>query len=239
MLLKEFDTFDGLLPDIGCNSILHLTKTQTELAEKFTAAFYEAQACEKTPQETVFEEDSFDNIDPYKDTEENDYLLDFLLSKTNYVSSDHTVSKSTSSSFDYEEFSEDFDHQLHSNDYEDFPHSQIENNSEILDNQTDTFFAPSPTLLNNATLENYGINFSEFDLAETLSNASFDVDKFSSELCELDEKNSVESERLPPVTTITNNNFDFSTFLRCSQPTSLNIFDKQVFLIVLYRFTFC
>lgn len=275
MLLKDFDNLSSDATKCS-GSLLQLTKTQVELAEKFTAAFYEAQNCEKScdlfnNHEDIlssFDENYFNNVDTYENTE-NDYLLDFLISKGDEEQSSTITSTETETTrnFDYEEFSQSFDHQINNNnkqefiDLSDFSEQvsktsylteieQISSTSniltkseELINQENSTFYIPPPFPINSNlkkkenNVESYGnlddIDLSDFELCESISNGSFDIDNLNTEFYECEDNNFIirnndEWEKLPPAASLIRNNVDFSVFLRHTQAESLNIFDQQV-----------
>ncbi|KAB0791436.1 hypothetical protein PPYR_03236 [Photinus pyralis] len=75
--------------------------TQAELAEKFTAAFYDAQFNNHEQILSNFDENCFNNIDSY----ENDFVVD------NYLFENDNENE-TCSNFDFDSFSQCFDRQL-------------------------------------------------------------------------------------------------------------------------------
>ncbi|XP_017781321.1 PREDICTED: zinc finger protein 765-like [Nicrophorus vespilloides] len=100
--------------------ISQLTDTQRELMEKFNFAFYDAQGSNvKTAADDIldtFDEAYFSNIDKYDEpqaqqmSEDGNYLLDYLLAKTDEGFSELvTPSSDCTSTFDYDEFSENFE----------------------------------------------------------------------------------------------------------------------------------
>ncbi|KAF2882864.1 hypothetical protein ILUMI_23376 [Ignelater luminosus] len=274
MLLKDFENLSS--DGTKCSgSLLQLTKTQVELAEKFTAAFYDAQNCEKScdlfnNHEDVlssFDENYFNNVDTYENTE-SDYLLDFLISKGEEEQSTTVTSTETESTrnFDYEEFSQNFDHQINDNNKQEFidlsdfseqisktsylteiietsPSSNtLVKSEEFINKENSAFYIPPPFPINSNpykkenNVESYenldDIDLSEFDLCESISNGSFDIDNLNTEFYECEDnhfiiKNNDNWEKLPPAASLIRNNVDFSVFLRHTQAQSLNIFDQQ------------
>ncbi|KAK5638376.1 hypothetical protein RI129_012671 [Pyrocoelia pectoralis] len=85
-------------------STMHESLTQSELAEKFTAAFYDAQFTNHEEILNNFDENCFNNIDTY----ENDFV-DYLFENENEPIRD----------FDFEGFSQCFDRQIKAGDYSD------------------------------------------------------------------------------------------------------------------------
>ncbi|KAK4878378.1 hypothetical protein RN001_010884 [Aquatica leii] len=83
-------------------SNLQLTKSQTELAEKFTAAFYDTQNHDDIL--NTFNEDCFNNVETYENGAD-DYLFNVLIKSDDY-------STSVESNFDYDNFSQHFDQQI-------------------------------------------------------------------------------------------------------------------------------
>ncbi|KAF5294353.1 hypothetical protein FQR65_LT10806 [Abscondita terminalis] len=83
-----------------------LTKAQVELAEKFTAAFYDTQnllLCNNNEDDILetFNENCFDNVETYEDDR---YLFDVLVKSEDY--------STVESNFDYDNFSQHFDRQI-------------------------------------------------------------------------------------------------------------------------------
>lgn len=208
--------------------------TQNELMEKFNLAFYEAQSVSKgdmidtinnfTQNETI---DHKSNLLTNEDDEEccDDYLIDYLISE------DSTASPTNCDiNFDFNDFVHEFE-----NVRESFSESTTttefdtetyttENSTEINEycpksSQFSNFFVPPPISSkfcyeNNAESSPKALNgFDDIDLCEGLSNASIDIADWS-EIRDLDEGEQHFANPLPPVGTITKNNFDFNCYVR-------------------------
>ncbi|KAF5290127.1 hypothetical protein FQA39_LY14908 [Lamprigera yunnana] len=179
-------------------SAFQLTKSQSELADKFAAAFYDTQNLVNNREEEIlntFDESCFNNIETY---ETDDYLFDVLVkSNDEYL----TPSTESVSNFDYEGFSQNFDQQITSGEY--------------AEKRNGPFFVPLPFQL---AQDNSYESFDDIDLSDlcdSVSTSSFDIDNLAFDLWDEEDESSRPVE--PLVQTA-----DFSTYLRHTEPHSLH-----------------
>ncbi|XP_076255827.1 uncharacterized protein LOC143193483 [Rhynchophorus ferrugineus] len=217
--------------------------TQTELMEKFNLAFYEAQSITKsdiletinnfTTAPATKTPSAFPNEDDDKSCD--DYLIDYLISE------DSAASPSNCDiNFDFNDFVHDFENVRESFsdstttvelDTETFTtESSTETNDYCTkSNQFSNFYIPPPLPVSmerqrqisestgygeTEPSPKFANTFDDIDLCEGLSNTSItDIGDWT-EIQDLDECEQRYASPLPPVGTITKNNFDFNCYIR-------------------------
>lgn len=190
------------------------------------------------------------------DKTNDDYLIDYLISDDSAASPrecdinfdfndfvedfDYNVRDSFSDSTTVVEFDTETFTTENSKDYEDSIHGQSTK-------QFSNFFVPPPIWITpekeyehsegvtiietNKQLDpKTQDSFDDIDICEVLSNGSLDIGDWSSEIQDLDEHDNGYSHSLPPVGTITKNNFDFNCYVRNVPEDDMGYF-KQVCLI--------
>ncbi|XP_050302552.1 zinc finger protein GLI4-like [Anthonomus grandis grandis] len=201
--------------------------TQTELMEKFNLAFYEAQSVSKTD---IMETLKTIQEAPQNEKTNDDYLIEYLISE------DSTTSPTECDiNFDFNDFVEDFDQNVRDSfsdsttvtefDTETFTtESSAHDAKDEFSRQFSNFFIPPPLWGNGEENVKNQHNLDELDLCEVLSNASFD---WSSDIRDLDDIDGGYSTSLPPVGTITKNNYDFNCYVRSIAPDNMDQLNKD------------
>lgn len=219
-----------------------LTTPQTELVEKFNAAFYDAQMRGRTPLEDdlleTFDESYFTNIDAYEDPDtDSNYFSDCFVSAK--CDETETTTSGIASTFDYTDLSESLELGLNAFS-SDVVQSKREHSQVYQDSCAQDCSAQA------SDYAEYGISFSNFFVPPPFVTTSkhrtcSDVEEmFHFECFKSEAPNETHQEthhnlindppfsqdvgKLPPITTITRTNMDFTNFLRNMPPDSLDIF---------------
>lgn len=246
MLQKTFEFNEQLY-----NPINHLT--QNELMEKFNLAFYEGQNLSKADilstfkesDEENFSEETINTNDVNEEINDDDYLIDYLLSNSPVS----TPGSDVNISFDFNDFVNDFDENFKNNDKsssidENFDTETFTTESSVENDEKTCLissFYKIPAILSSRTSKNCldRIDFEEIDINEDL----IDFDELPTDVQDIDssfessEEHDIGHSFLSPVETITRNSTEFNNFLR-STPANDITFHNQVnqfcFFVIVY-----
>jgi hypothetical protein len=132
----------------------------------------------------------------------DDYLIDYLISNNETSSTD----------FDFNDFVRTFDQNL----------CQSTDTETTISSETDPSFSQFfvPPQLDSLDLE-------DIDLCDGLSSESLDLDNLTSELPVFDETSFPRDDLLPPITTISRSNIDFSNYLRTIPEDNLSFSEQD------------
>ncbi|XP_066261353.1 uncharacterized protein [Euwallacea similis] len=194
--------------------------SQSELMEKFNLAFYEAQ--------TISKRDIADTFENYqeKSEENDDYLIDYLISEDAASPQDCDIN------FDFNDFVEDFDQNVRDS-FSDSTTTDFDTGTFTTETSAATFnenpqfsnfFVPPPIWINleDSVADKDKNSLNGIDLCEVLSSGSLD---WNSDVQSLDQGY---SNSLPPVGTITKNNFDFNCYVRTVPEDDMGYFKTDL-----------